>query len=108
MFFDEIFGDVGVSSYLKLAVADEKEDSDGYHEWHAEDGNVRLKALSEVERKHYEVFERTLKRMEDNTLFDDSVPTAWECCRCGFEARGRSAPTVCPLCFASQGSFYRE
>ena len=108
LFYDEINGAETVEHQMRRAIDDEKKDAKKYHEWHADDGDSKLFALSEIEASHAERFKKRLQDFEDGTDYNSEVPRKWRCHRCGFVSLGRSAPTVCPLCFASQGSFYRE
>ena len=107
-FYDELNGSETVENQMRRAIADEEADARKYHEWHADDGDARLLALSEIERMHGEQFKKRLRDFESGEDYNRDKPTKWCCHRCGFTSSGRSAPTVCPLCFASQGSFYRE
>ena len=107
-FYDEMNGHETVEGQMRRAIADEEADARKYHEWHADDGDARLLALAEIESAHGDQFKKRLREFENGEDYTDERPTKWHCHRCGFVASGRSAPTVCPLCFASQGSFYRE
>ena len=107
-FYDELNGKEAIEKQMRRAIADEEADARKYHEWHADDGDARLLALSKVEAGHGERFKKRLRDFEGGTDYNCEKPASWRCHRCGFVASGRNAPTVCPLCFASQGSFYRE
>ncbi|MDR0640484.1 MAG: rubrerythrin family protein [Holosporales bacterium] len=68
----------------------------------AEEGFGEIAALfrmvAEIERHHEELYQKLLKAIEDNTVFDKSEPVNWRCVKCGNITNSKIAPTVCPVC----------
>ena len=107
MFFDEMNGDTIVEDDLLRAAKQKEAAAKNYKDWHDEEGDVCLQALSDVEAMHGEQFRTTLDEFDNGRAFSSDTPSKWQCRHCGFIAEGRDAPTVCPLCLGSQGCFHK-
>ncbi len=60
--------------------------------------------VAAVELRHNELFTRLHELLAGGRLYKADEPTVWRCADCGYEAEGKSAFKVCPLCQAKQGS----
>jgi len=66
--------------------------------------------LAKIEKHHDERFERLLKELNENTLYDSKTQEKiiWICKKCGNIEEAVNPPQVCPVCNHPQGYFERE
>lgn len=57
-----------------------------------------FKAIAEVEKFHYERFDKFLKMIKDGTLWKRDKEVTWKCLVCGYTYVGKEPPEVCPGC----------
>ncbi len=76
--------------YPKFAEEAEKEGN--------EDAARLFKAVSKVEEKHRERYEKLLKRVEEDTVYKRDKPITWKCSKCGHKHEGKEPPKECPCC----------
>jgi len=80
----------GYEFYMESAATAEKE---GFP-----DIAVHFKAIAEVEKSHYDRFEKFLEMIENDTLFKRDKDVTWRCLVCGFEYVGKEPPAKCQGC----------
>lgn len=59
---------------------------------------MKMEAVGNVEKEHYEHYEDNLKEVKDKTVFAKPKAVVWECMNCGFDFKGKEPPKVCPIC----------
>lgn len=97
---------------LKLASEDEEnEELDIYPEYMRvakEEGFDEIAKLYEdiiqVESCHKKLFKDLYNQLKTGTLYKKTKRVKWKCADCGYEAEGKEAWDICPLCKAKQGS----
>ena len=65
----------------------------------------QFRGVAAIEKSHEERYRALLKNIEDNTVFQKSESTVWECRNCGHMVEGEEAPKVCPVCKHPQAYF---
>jgi len=95
---------------LKLAAEDEEAEIKIYNEFEKtarEEGFGEIADLfnkiAGVENCHKMLFEDLHQQMSSGTLYKKNKPVKWKCSGCGYEAEGKEAWDMCPLCKAKQG-----
>ncbi len=95
---------------LKLAAEDEEAEIKIYGEFEKtarEEGFEEIADLfnkiAGVENCHKMLFEDLHRQMSSGTLYKKNKPVKWKCSGCGYEAEGKEAWDMCPLCKAKQG-----
>ncbi len=96
---------------LKFAANDEKNEAERiYPEFERiarEEGFTDIanlfKNVISVEKCHKMLFEQLYTQLKDGTLYSKKEAVKWKCGDCGYEATGKTAFEVCPLCGAKQG-----
>ncbi|MDD3264145.1 MAG: rubrerythrin family protein [Candidatus Nanoarchaeia archaeon] len=68
----------------------------------------RLEAIAIAEEHHKQRYEKYLKYVETNTMFEDVEDTVWMCMECGYVHRGKNPPEVCPSCSHPKAYFQRD
>lgn len=73
------------------------------------DAEKLFSGLVKIEKHHDERFERLLKELENETLYDSKTGEAivWICRKCGNIETGINPPEKCPVCNHPQGYFER-
>ncbi len=66
-----------------------------------------FRMIAEIERTHAERFARFAAFADADQLFSSDAECAWMCLNCGHIHKGKSAPSVCPVCQHNQGYFIR-
>lgn len=61
--------------------------------------------VAEVELSHEKILNQLAERLAQKKLYKSDMEVAYKCDECGFVARGKTAPKVCPLCQMEQGYF---
>lgn len=61
--------------------------------------------VAEVEEAHEKRFNKLLKNIEEDKVFQKSEVVLWKCNNCGYIHEGTSAPLKCPACDHPQGYF---
>ena len=69
---------------------------------------MKFQQIADIERSHSERFERYLRLMRQDRLFEDSGETVWMCLNCGHLHTGPAAPMLCPVCSHDRGYFVRQ
>lgn len=54
--------------------------------------------VAAIEAEHAEKFEKILKKIEKNKLFEEKQPVEWKCLNCGHIIVGEKPPEECPVC----------
>lgn len=63
------------------------------------DNIARLfKEVGEIEKTHLDRYNRLIKDVENNEVFQKQNETEWKCLNCGHIHTGDKAPEVCPVC----------
>jgi len=91
---------------LKAAIAGEHyENSEMYPEFAkiAEEEGLpkiaaRFKAIAKAEEHHEERYQKLLKEVEGNTVFEKEKEVWWVCRECGYVHFGKRPPEKCPSC----------
>lgn len=94
------------SDNLKMAAAGEKyEWTKMYPDFEAQakaDGDAEATRLfghlKLVEEKHEERYIIISGKLDSKTLYDSEVELEWKCVNCGYIHKGKTPPTVCPVC----------
>lgn len=97
---------------LKLASEDEGNEEQliypEYMQTAREEGFTDIATLYEniiqVESCHRKLLTDLYGQMKNNSLYKKPKVVKWKCADCGYEAKGKEAWTICPLCKAEQGS----
>ena len=66
---------------------------------------VTFELIAKIEQIHSVRFEKLLRDMTENTLYQRQSETVWTCTNCGYEHSGSGAPLVCPVCGRPRGYF---
>lgn len=64
-------------------------------------------SIAKIEKLHGDRFGMFAELLEQNKLFVSDVDAAWMCLECGNIYRGKTVPSVCPVCHHSRGYFVR-
>ena len=64
-----------------------------------------FRMIAEIERTHAERFAHFAALSDNNSLFTSEQEIAFMCLNCGHIHKGKSAPSVCPVCHHNQGYF---
>ena len=67
-----------------------------------------FRAVAGVEIEHEKRYRRLLERVENGEVFQRGEEVVWQCRNCGHVHRGKTAPTVCPVCQHPQAYFEEE
>lgn len=54
--------------------------------------------LKEVEALHEERYIIIATKLDNNTLYNSEAELEWKCVNCGYVHKGKTPPTVCPVC----------
>lgn len=65
----------------------------------------RFRMVAAIEKHHEERFRKLLDNVQNQTVFEKSGVTVWECRKCGHIVVGTKAPAVCPTCLHDQSYF---
>ena len=65
----------------------------------------QFRGVAAIEKSHEERYRALLKNIENNTVFEKSEVTVWECRNCGHMVESKDAPQVCPVCKHPQAYF---
>lgn len=63
-----------------------------------------FKDIIQVETCHAKLLTQLYEQLKNKTLYKKPTKVKWKCADCGYEAEGKEAWDVCPLCQAKQGS----
>ena len=66
---------------------------------------TRLRAIARAEEHHEERYRKLIKELGEGQIFRKSEDVSWVCRNCGYEHRGKEAPSVCPACTHPQAYF---
>lgn len=96
---------------LKFAAEDERTEAERtypeYERMAREEGFEEIaelyKNIIQVENCHMLTFEQLYSQMKNGTLYRKPKSVKWKCDSCGYEAEGKEAFEICPLCKAKQG-----
>ncbi len=66
----------------------------------------RLRAIAVAEKHHEQKFQKLLKEVEENSVFQKQERVYWVCRKCGYVHQGETPPETCPSC--SHGKEYFE
>jgi len=58
-----------------------------------------------VEQHHSERYAELLKLLKEDEIFSKEKEEVWECRKCGFRIKSKTAPEKCPLCHHPQAYF---
>ena len=61
--------------------------------------------IAKVEKTHEARFNKLIKDLEENKVFEKDTSVSWMCSNCGYIYEGEKAPLKCPLCLHPQGFF---
>ena len=67
----------------------------------------QLRAVGEVEKTHESRYRSLLEQVEQQTVFSGPDTSRWICRACGYVAKGRCAPEICPLCSRPRSEYAR-
>lgn len=97
---------------LKLAEEDEKAEIEIYKNYASvaekegfPDIAFLFEKLAGIENCHALRFNELYTQLKDGSIYKKQKEVKWKCADCGYEPIGKSAPKVCPVCQAKQGSF---
>ena len=54
--------------------------------------------VGEIEKEHDERYQKLLKALQNNTVFEKDGEVYWKCRNCGYVCKGKFPPEVCPVC----------
>lgn len=98
-------------SALEFAVEDEQTEVEIYKSFAKtakEEGFMDIALLfenvSQVENCHAMRFKEIHKQLKNGSMYRKPKAVKWKCGDCGYEATGKEAWKICPLCQAKQGS----
>lgn len=60
--------------------------------------------IIQVETCHSKLLTQLYNQLKNKTLYKKPTKVKWKCADCGYEAEGKEAWDICPLCQAKQGS----
>ncbi|MBE7086912.1 MAG: rubrerythrin family protein [Clostridiales bacterium] len=96
---------------LEFAVEDEQTEVEIYKSFAKtakEEGFMDIALLfenvSQVENCHAMRFKEIHKQLKNGSMYRKPKAVKWKCGDCGYEATGKEAWKICPLCQAKQGS----
>lgn len=97
---------------LRFAAEDEKFEAEKiypeYQKTANEEGFYEVAKLFEdliqVETCHHKMFKQLYTQLKEGTLYKKPEVVKWKCSTCGYEAEGKEAWDVCPLCKEVQGA----
>ena len=56
------------------------------------------KGFAEEAKEHDERYQKLLKALQNNTVFEKDGEVYWKCRNCGYIYKGKFPPEVCPVC----------
>lgn len=68
-----------------------------------EDIALFFENLVQIETCHSKMFRALYTQLKNGTLYKRDKPMKWKCKDCGYEATGKQAWNICPVCQAPQG-----
>jgi len=69
---------------------------------------IIFKHVAEIEGLHKKRFQKFLKNIENNEVFEKEEKILWECTKCGFHCNSKCAPEKCPVCSHPQAYFKED
>lgn len=61
--------------------------------------------VAKVELSHQKILEQLASNMQQKSLYKSKEEKAFKCDNCGYVAKAKQAPKICPLCMMEQGYF---
>ncbi len=65
----------------------------------------QMEGVGAIEKHHEERYLALLANIENGRVFDREEETVWICRNCGHVHKGKSAPSVCPVCAHARAYF---
>ena len=59
---------------------------------------ARMERIATIEKAHEERYNKLLANLKQGKVFNRADEQVWVCRNCGFHAKGKNAPDVCPAC----------
>ena len=66
---------------------------------------ARLRSIAIAEKHHEERYQKLIKEVESNSVFEKQEIQTWVCRNCGYEHKGKTPPADCPACNHSRSYF---
>ena len=64
-----------------------------------------FEAVGKIEKEHEERYRKLLENLENGSVFEKDGEVYWICQNCGHIHKGKTPPTVCPVCAHPQSYF---
>ncbi len=101
---------------LAAAAAGEREEWSDLYESFAktaqEEGFPQIanlfKLVASVEVQHEQRYIKLMERLQNGMEFSSPEPIEWQCRKCGYVVKSKTAPKRCPVCGMDQGWFQRK
>ncbi len=68
----------------------------------------RLRAIAVAESNHEERYQKFLRELEDDIIFEGDEETEWVCRECGYVHKGKTPPEKCPSCDHPKSYYERK
>jgi rubrerythrin len=69
---------------------------------------AKMELVAQVEKDHYERYQRLIDNLKQNLVFKRPVSITWVCRACGHIFVGEAAPNLCPICGRPQAFFQQK
>ncbi|GMO17426.1 MAG: rubrerythrin family protein [Mycoplasmoidaceae bacterium] len=64
--------------------------------------------VAEIEKFHENRYNNLLNQIKNKTMFKESKEVYWWCMNCGAFIKGKTAPSICPVCNHPQSYFVKK
>ncbi len=66
---------------------------------------ARLRSIALAEKHHEDRYQKLIKEVEANSVFEKQEIKSWICRKCGYEHKGKTPPAECPSCNHARNYF---
>ena len=67
-----------------------------------------IEEVAGVDSATEEQLKEVMEELKTGKLYKDAKAVMWQCGKCGYSAKGSSAPQICPLCSSQKGYFRKK
>lgn len=67
-----------------------------------------FETIRTIEKTHMIRYNKLIKDLKTNTVFEKPEKIMWECGKCGFSFEGENAPKQCPFCKHPKAYFFEK
>jgi rubrerythrin len=68
---------------------------------------AQFEGVAAIEKNHEQRYRDLLKDVKEGSVFKRSSEIIWQCQNCGHQHKGKTPPTLCPVC-SHPRSYFQE